>query len=148
MEYDDKISELLLPYLKDRPISLSRYPDGIYGKAFYQKDWKNIKPQYVRTVKVYSESNNDEINYIVCNNKETLLWLVNLGCIEIHPWNSRVNDYDQCNKMDLIETEECGLNYPDFIVFDLDPYININNKNESKEPAYSLRLLERQWKLL
>ena len=138
MEYYGKMSELLLPYLRDRPISLSRYPDGIYGKVFYQKDWKNIKPQYVRTVKVYSESNNDEINYIVCNNKETLLWLVNLGCIEMHPWNSRVNDYDQCNKMDVIETEECGLNYPDFIVFDLDPYININNENESKEPAYSL----------
>jgi len=138
IEYYDKISEHLLPYLRDRPISLSRYPDGIYGKAFYQKDWKNEKPGYVRTVKVYSESNNDEINYIVCNNKETLLWLVNLGCIEIHPWNSRVNDYNQCNKMDVIETEECGLNYPDFIVFDLDPYINIDNDNESKEPAYSL----------
>ncbi len=138
MDYYGKISELLLPYLRDRPISLSRYPDGIYGKGFYQKDWKNKKPHYVRTVKVYSESNNDEINYIVCNNKETLLWLVNLGCIEIHPWNSRVNDYDQCNKMGLIETEECGLNYPDFIVFDLDPYINIHNENESKEPAYSL----------
>jgi len=115
MKYYDKISEHLLPYLRDRPISLSRYPDGIYGKAFYQKDWKNKKPRYVKTVKVYSESNNHEINYIVCNNKETLLWLVNLGCIEIHPWNSRVNGYDQCNRIDLIETEECGLNYPDFI---------------------------------
>ena len=51
IEYYDKISELLLPYLRDRPLSLSRYPDGIYGKAFYQKDWKNIKPHYVRTVK-------------------------------------------------------------------------------------------------
>lgn len=61
-----------------------------------------------------------------------------MGCIEIHPWNSRVNDYDQCDKVDVLETEECGLNYPDFIVFDLDPYINIDNENESKEPAYSL----------
>jgi bifunctional non-homologous end joining protein LigD len=138
MEYYNKISEYILPYLRDRPISLSRYPDGIYGKAFYQKDWKNEKPHYVRTVKVYSESNNDEINHIVCNNRETLLWLVNLGCIEIHPWNSRVNDYYQCNKVDVIKTEECGLNYPDFIVYDLDPYINIDNENESKEPAYSL----------
>ncbi|MGI0000202.1 MAG: hypothetical protein ACRD6Q_03165, partial [Nitrososphaeraceae archaeon] len=138
IEYYNKISEHLLPYLRDRPISLSRYPDGIYGKGFYQKDWKNKKPHYVRTVKVYSESNNDEINYIVCNNKETLLWLVNLGCIEIHPWNSRVNDYNQCNNIDVIKTEECGLNYPDFIVFDLDPYINIDNENESKEPTYSL----------
>ncbi|CAN5853748.1 DNA ligase D [soil metagenome] len=138
IEYYDKISKHLLPHLLDRPISLSRYPDGIYGKAFYQKDWKNEKPHYVRTVRVYSESNNDEINYIVCNNKETLLWLVNLGCIEIHPWISRVNDYDQCSKVDVIETEECGLNYPDFIVFDLDPYLNIDNENESKEPPYSL----------
>ena len=138
IEYYSKMSEHILPYLRDRPISLSRYPDGVAGKAFYQKDWKNETPRYVRTVKVYSESNNDEINYIVCNNKETLLWLVNLGCIEIHPWNSRVNDYNQCNKMDVIKTEECGLNYPDFIVYDLDPYINIDNENESKEPAYSL----------
>ena len=82
IEYYNKISEHLLPYLRDRPISLSRYPDGISGKAFYQKDWKNVKPRYVRTVKVYSESNNDEINYIVCNNKETLLWLVNLDVLK------------------------------------------------------------------
>ena len=139
IEYYDKMNGHLLPYLRDRPLSLSRYPDGIYGKAFYQKDWRNVKPQYVRTVKVYSESNNDEINYIVCNNKQTLLWLVNLGCIEIHPWNSRINDYSKCNKIDLIETEDCGLNYPDFIVFDLDPYINIDSENKSKEPAYSLK---------
>lgn len=138
IEYYDKINGYLLPYLQDRPLSLSRYPDGIYGKAFYQKDWRYEKPLYVRTVQVYSESNNHEINYIVCNNNETLLWLVNLGCIEIHPWNSRVNNYSKCNKMDVIETEECGLNYPDFIVFDLDPFINIDNKNELNKPAYSL----------
>jgi bifunctional non-homologous end joining protein LigD len=140
IDYYDKMSIYLLPFLQDRPLSLSRYPDGIYGKAFYQKDWKFDKPTYVKTVQIYSESNDDEkINYIVCNNNETLLWLVNLGCIEIHPWNSRVNDYSQCNKIDKIETQECGLNYPDFIVFDLDPYINIDNENSSKEPIYSLK---------
>lgn len=139
IEYYDKMNGHLLSYLQDRPLSLSRYPDGIYGKAFYQKDWKTEKPPYVRTVQIYSESNDYEINYLVCNNKQTLLWLVNLGCIEIHPWNSRVNDYSKCDKMDIIETEECGLNYPDFIVFDLDPYINIDNENESKEPLYSLK---------
>ena len=60
IEYYDNMNGHLLPYLQDRPLSLSRYPDGIYGKAFYQKDWKNSKPQYVKTVKVYSESNNDD----------------------------------------------------------------------------------------
>jgi bifunctional non-homologous end joining protein LigD len=138
--YYDKMNIHLLPFLQDRPLSLSRYPDGIYGKAFYQKDWKFDKPTCVKTVQVYSESNDDEeINYIVCNNNETLLWLVNLGCIEIHPWNSRINDYSQCNKIDKIETQKCGLNYPDFIVFDLDPYINVDNENSSKEPVYSLK---------
>ena len=125
IEYYDKMNEQLLPFLQDRPLSLSRYPDGIYGKAFYQKDWKSEKPPYVRTAQVYSESNDDEINYIVCNNNETLLWLINLGCIEIHPWNSRVNDYSQCNRKDIIEKKQCGLNYPDFIVFDLNACINI-----------------------
>ena len=139
IEYYDKMNEQLLPFLQDRPLSLSRYPDGIYGKAFYQKDWKSEKPPYVRTAQVYSESNDDEINYIVCNNNETLLWLINLGCIEIHPWNSRVNDYSQCNRKDIIEKKQCGLNYPDFIVFDLDPYINIVDGNGSKEPGYSLK---------
>ena len=138
INYYDKMNVQLLPFIQDRPLSLSRYPDGIHGKAFYQKDWKFDKPRYVRTVQVYSESNDEEINYIVCNNNETLLWLINLGCIEIHPWNSRVNDYSGCNKMDLLETKRCGLNYPDFIVFDLDPYINIDNENSLKEPAYSL----------
>lgn len=139
IDYYDKMSMHLLPFLQDRPLSLSRYPDGIHGKAFYQKDWKFDKPTYVKTVKVYSESNyEEEINYIVCNNNETLLWLINLGCIEIHPWNSRVNDYNECNKMDLLETKECGLNYPDFIVFDLDPYLNVDDENSSKEPAYGL----------
>jgi len=139
IDYYDKMNMHLLPILQDRPLSLSRYPDGIDGKAFYQKDWKSEKPTYVKTVQVYSESNDEEINYIVCNNKETLLWLINLGCIEIHPWNSRVNDYSGCNKIDLLETKECGLNYPDFIVFDLDPYINVDNEDSLKEPAYSLK---------
>lgn len=139
IEYYDKIGEYLLPHIIDRPLSLSRYPDGIHGQAFYQKDWKLSKPSYVHTVKVYSESNNDELNYIVCNNSETLLWLVNLGCIEIHPWYSKVKDYNQCNRIDKIETQECGLNYPDFIVFDLDPYLELPEINDSKEPGYTLR---------
>ena len=93
IEYYNKISEYLLPYLKDRPLSLSRYPDGIKGKHFYHKNWDKEKPDFVQTVKVYSKSKDDIVNYIVCNNKDTLLWLANLGCIEMHPWYSRVNDF-------------------------------------------------------
>src|SRR5688572_86701 len=98
IEYYDKISRHILPYLKDRPLSLSRYPDGIKGKSFYHKNWnQDNKPTYVQTVKVYSDSREGNIiNYIVCNNKESLLWLANLGCIEVHPWYSRIKDFDAC----------------------------------------------------
>ncbi|MDQ2684384.1 MAG: DNA ligase D [Thermoproteota archaeon] len=137
IEYYSKMCKHLLPFLRDRPLSLSRYPNGITGEAFYQKDWKTKKPRFVKSVKVYSESNNTALNYIVCNNQQTLLWLINLGCIEIHPWNSRVCDYNQCDNMNNVESDKCGLNYPDFIIFDLDPYTNVDTKDESKEPLYS-----------
>ena len=139
IEYYDKISEYLLPYLKDRPLSLSRYPDGIKGKHFYHKNWDKEKPDFVQTVKVYSKSKGDTINHIVCNNKNTLLWLANLGCIEINAWYSRVNDFDLC-KNDGLDEEKCGLNRPDFIVFDLDPYIySGREKKGEKEPEYNFK---------
>jgi bifunctional non-homologous end joining protein LigD len=126
IEYYDKISKFILPYLKDRPLSLSRYPDGIKGKSFYHKNWnQNNKPSFVQTVKVYSESRKDNIiNYIISNNKETILWLANLGCIEMHPWYSRIKGFDACKQRDnILDKEKCGLNFPDFIIFDLDPYV-------------------------
>ncbi|MDQ3984867.1 MAG: non-homologous end-joining DNA ligase, partial [Thermoproteota archaeon] len=96
IDYYDKIADWLLPYVKDRPLSLSRYPDGITGRSFYHKNWDNEKPEYVKSVQVYSKSKEAIINYLVCNNKDTLLWLANLGCIEMHPWYSRINDYNEC----------------------------------------------------
>lgn len=144
IEYYDKISRYILPYLKDRPLSLSRYPDGIKGKSFYHKNWnQQNKPSFVQTVEVYSESREDNvINYIISNNKETILWLANLGCIEMHPWYSRINNFDSCKERDdILDKEKCSLNFPDFIVFDLDPYIysgQENNKGQ-KEPEYNIK---------
>src|SRR5919202_3178761 len=139
IEYYDNISEYLLPYLKYRPLSLNRYPDGIRGKHFYHKNWDKEKPDFVQTLKVYSKSKGGIVNYIVCNNKDTLLWLANLGCIEMHPWYSRINDLDAC-KNNLVDEEKCGLNIPDFIVFDLDPYIySGNEKKGEKEPEYNVK---------
>jgi bifunctional non-homologous end joining protein LigD len=139
IEYYNEISEYLLPYLKDRPLSLSRYPDGIKGKHFYHKNWDKEKPDFVQTLKVYSKSKGGIVNYIMCNNKDTLLWLANLGCIEMHPWYSRVNDFDSC-KENATDEEKCGLNRPDFIVFDLDPYIySGREKKGEKEPEYNFK---------
>ncbi|MGC2572872.1 MAG: DNA ligase D [Candidatus Nitrosopolaris sp.] len=137
IDYYEKISEYILPYLKDRPLSLSRYPDGALGKHFYHKNWDKGKPEYVETIKVYSDSSGAVINYIVCNNKDTILWLANLGCIEMHPWYSRIKDFDSCKGQELSE-DKCGLNFPDFIVFDLDPYIYSGLETAGEEPEYNI----------
>jgi bifunctional non-homologous end joining protein LigD len=137
IDYYESMSDYILPYLKDRPVSLSRYPDGVTGKHFYHKNWDKNKPEFVETVKVYSESRDHIINYVVCNNKETLFWLANLGCIEMHPWFSTVKDLNSCKARKLDE-EKSGLNYPDFIVFDLDPYIYSGEEDKGQEPEYNI----------
>jgi len=137
INYYEFIGPLILPHLKDRPLSLSRYPNGIHGKSFYHKNWDQPKPDFVMMALVHSEQRNDNINYIVCNNKESLLWIANLGCIEMHPWYSRINDFDSCNSSSLLYEEKCELNFPDFIVFDLDPYIYSGKEKRGQEPEYN-----------
>jgi bifunctional non-homologous end joining protein LigD len=139
IEYYDSIGNYILPHLKDRPLSLSRYPDGIKGKSFYHKNWNQARPDYVKTVKVYSGTKGGVINYILGNNKETLLWIANLGCIEMHPWYSRVIDYDSCKNSDELDEDKCGLSFPDFVIFDLDPYIYSGNENKGEEPEYNVK---------
>jgi bifunctional non-homologous end joining protein LigD len=105
LEYYEKIAATILPYLKDRPESLNRHPNGVGKPSFYQKNFTTPTPPYVKTWKRKSESTEENVNYLVCQNKETLLYMANLGCIEINPWNSRIPD----------------VNYPDWMVIDLDP---------------------------
>jgi bifunctional non-homologous end joining protein LigD len=145
VEYYDKVSKYILPHLQNRPLSLKRYPDGIRGKSFYHKNWIQEKPDFVKTIRVFSESKNDIINYLICNNKETLLWLANLGCIETHSWYSRVHDFNACNSTANcsdpapLDEQKCGLDTPDFIVFDLDPYIYSGKEKEGEEPEYNVK---------
>ncbi len=103
IKYYEEISKIMIPYLKDRPQNMNRFPNGITGKSFYQKDIDSV-PKFVDVETIHSESNNRDIDYIVCNNKETLLYMANLGSIEINPWNSRVGSLDK----------------PDYLIFDLD----------------------------
>ena len=139
IDYYDSINPLILPHLRDRPLSLSRYPNGIYGKSFYHKDWDQSKPEFVETAKVYSEHRNDPINYVICNNVETLLWIANLGSIEMHPWYSRIKDFEHCKTSSTLYEMKCGLNFPDFIVLDLDPYIYSGKEKTGTEPEYNTR---------
>jgi len=107
IEYYVKVAPFLLPHLTDRPLTLIRFPEGIEGESFYQKDWKEAAPPWVKRVMIETEEESKR-RMIVCNNASTLVWLANLGNIELHPSYSRI---------DL----EGDLAPPDFIVFDIDP---------------------------
>lgn len=104
--YYEQIAEHILPYLKNKPISLHRFPNGIAEEGFFQKDIDTANvPDWIKTVPILSESTGKETNYLVCNNKATLLFIANLGSIEINPWLSTYQKPEN----------------PDFAVLDLDP---------------------------
>ncbi|HEV8239493.1 MAG TPA: DNA ligase D [Thermoanaerobaculia bacterium] len=105
VEYYRKVSSWMLPYLRDRPVVLTRYPDGIAGKSFYQKNSPEFLPSWIPTVGVWSEEVGKEIRYAQIQDEEALLFLVNLGTIPFHLWASRAPDL------------EC----PDWCILDLDP---------------------------
>lgn len=105
VDYYIRISKYILPYLKGRPESLLRNPNGINKPGFFHKDAGENVPSFIKTTIVHSESNDKEIDYIVCNNQATLTYLNNLGCIEINPWHSSLPKLD----------------YPDYLMIDIDP---------------------------
>jgi bifunctional non-homologous end joining protein LigD len=102
--YYYQVADFMLPYLKDRPQSLNRFPGGIHGQSFYQKDVKGKAPDWAKTFP-YSTSDGEPKEYLVGDDVATLLWMASLGCIEINPWFSRVQSPDN----------------PDYCVIDLDP---------------------------
>lgn len=106
IDYYISVADYILPHLKDRPLSLHRFPNGITGMSFYQKDMdvKTI-PSWLKTISFLAESTGKEVDYLLCNDTATLLYMVNLGCIEVNPWLSRINKPE----------------HPDNIVIDLDP---------------------------
>lgn len=105
IQYYASVSKWILPHLKDRPLSLVRYPHGIKEKGFYQKNAPPGTPEWVRTFPIKSGERGTCINYILCQNLETLVWMINSGVVEINPWLSRCDSLDR----------------PDFAVFDVDP---------------------------
>src|SRR5215213_10279698 len=87
IDYYVRISKFLLPHLKNRPVTLKRFPDGVFGEAFYEKDAPAFTPTWVKTVPVpRRETPGADIRYILINDLPTLVWLANLACLEIHPF--------------------------------------------------------------
>ena len=105
LRYYLAIADHLLPYMLDRPQSLNRYPDGIEGPSFYHKNMGKSKETWLHTFRRFSESNGEPKDFLICNGEASLLYMVNLGCIEMNPWHSRWKTAA----------------YPDWSVIDLDP---------------------------
>ncbi|MFC7526339.1 DNA ligase D [Parapedobacter sp. GCM10030251] len=103
--YYYRMAEYILPYLKDRPMSLNRFPNGINGPSFYQKDVKGKAPEWVTKTFPYVTSEGEHKEYLVGDDEATLLWMASLACIEMNPWFSRIQSPDN----------------PDYCVIDLDP---------------------------
>lgn len=103
IEYYQQIAETMLPYLKDRPLVMRRYPDGIKGESFFQKEIGDYFPDWIERKKVKKEGGT--VTHVVCNNAATLVYLANQACIELHPWLSK----------------DDKLKFPDQLIIDLDP---------------------------
>jgi bifunctional non-homologous end joining protein LigD len=106
ISYYARIAPYILPYLRGRPESLMRQPGGIKDRGFFQKDVaREHLPGFVEKAAIFSESNNKNLCWVVCDNRETLMWLANFGCIELNPWQSRTGSLER----------------PDYLTIDLDP---------------------------
>ena len=105
IDYYRAIAPWLLPYLRDRPLVLTRHPEGIAGPSFFQKDAPTWSPEWVRRVRIWSDERKRELEYFLCDDVESILYLANLGSIPLHVWASRVGSLER----------------PDWCILDLDP---------------------------
>jgi bifunctional non-homologous end joining protein LigD len=105
VEYYSAVAVWLLPYLRNRPVVMTRYPDGIDGKYFFQKDAPKFAPDWIRRLRLWSEGSGRELDYFVADDIESLQYIVNLATIPLHIWSSRVETLEQ----------------PDWCILDLDP---------------------------
>ncbi|MER3464850.1 MAG: DNA ligase, partial [Chitinophagaceae bacterium] len=105
INYYLKMAPYILPYLLDRPQSMKRNPNGIEGPFFFQKDMKGKEADWMQIHRDFSESTGVHVDYLVCTNEATLIYMANLGCIELNPWHSRTQSWQ----------------YPDWCLIDLDP---------------------------
>ena len=140
IRYYARMGPVLVPHLRDRPLTMTRYPDGVEAESFYQKHWTHGLPDFVETVRLFSSYNEGDQEYVMVNNLATLVWLAQLADIEMHPWLSRTApDVDGAHLTTEFggsreSIEASALNHPDFIVFDLDPYIYSGRERKGAEP--------------
>jgi bifunctional non-homologous end joining protein LigD len=149
LRYLARVSPYVLPHLADRPLTMIRMPEGIHGERFFQKHWHHEYPPYVDNVRVFSEHKDERHDYIVCNNLATLLLVAQYGTLEFHVWHSRTQPGPDCatqstdfdGSLDTLEASV--LNYPDYVVFDIDPYIYSGKEKKGEEPELNTIAFEK-----
>lgn len=104
-DYYSKVAKYILPYLRNRPLTLHRFPNGFEDSGFYQKNIEDKLPGYMITKKIHADSTGESVRYCICNNEESMLYLINMNCIDFNPWNSTRHN----------------LHKPTYLILDFDP---------------------------
>jgi bifunctional non-homologous end joining protein LigD len=149
LRYFAQVSPHILLHLADRPLTMIRMPDGIRGQRFFQKHWEAERPEFAETITVYSGHKDESHEYLLCNNLPTLLWLAQSGTLEFHIWHSRAKlgpdtqnaNTDYASSLDSLEASI--LNFPDWVVFDIDPYIYSGKEKAGAEPELNTVAFEK-----
>src|SRR5690348_12459040 len=143
LRYLVEVAPLMLPHLRDRPLTLFRWPEGIGGRRVLEKHWEMTLPPFVERVDVFSDSKGHRDQYLLCNNVATLVWLAHMGTLEFHAWHSRVRTGpdapgaggDFAGSADALEASV--LERPDYVLFDLDPFIYSGHEAKGREPSFN-----------
>ncbi len=134
----------LLRHLRDRPLTLTRYPNGLEGGSFYQKHWDEGRPEWVQTVQLPSQTAGERV-HVLCNNLPTLMWLGQLAVLELHASLARSSGEPEATMpigetgRSLAQAPDSLLDRPDYLLFDLDPYIYSGREQEGSEPELNRR---------
>ncbi len=149
LRYFAQVSRYILPHLADRPLTMIRMPDGIRGPRFFQKHWEQARPEFVETITIFSGHKDEQHEYLLGNNLATLLWLAQSGTLEFHVWHSRARPgpdaiskkTDYASSLEALEASV--LNYPDYVLFDIDPYIYSGKEAKGAEPELNTVAFEK-----
>lgn len=137
-------ASMMLPHLIDRPLTLFRWPNGVAGRRVLQKHWEIAVPPFVERTNIFSDAKGHTDEYAMCNNLATLVWLAHMGTLEIHAWHSRVRTGpDSTITSTDFESSTAALQssiieYPDYILFDLDPFIYAGNETRANQPELNV----------
>jgi bifunctional non-homologous end joining protein LigD len=137
------VGPYMLPHLQDRPLTLIRMPDGITGRRFVHFHYEQRLPPFVETVSIFSEKNKRAEAFLLCNNMPTVLWLAHVGALELHAWHSRVDPVPDARgagtdfASSATSLRASSLSRPDYVVFDIDPYIYSGSEKPGDQPEFN-----------